>query len=80
MPTVLGSNMIKIVKKWGFWLNGADLAQLITESCSNPDCKGPKLYYPAGHNKPRCSSCGKYLIGPQLLEGHGKRMAYHLEV
>ena len=72
--------MVKLQITKGKWQKGITLHTLIWEYCHNPDCKMVgRLHYPTFLIGPHCPECKTDLIGHRLVEGHGKRMAYHLE-
>ena len=73
--------MIKIRTEPGLW-EGMGVAQdLHFENCPTLNCLGGELHYPSWLKKPYCPYCRKFMPGKiwGVMEGYGKRIAYHLE-
>jgi len=71
--------MVKITMDRGIWMSSGEFETLLHEWCPNPGCNALKLHYPDFLVAPYCPECKTSLLGPALTEGHGKRIAYHLE-
>ena len=71
--------MVRVTINKGFWQNGGAKVTMYHEDCPNPDCTGLPLHYPTYLVAPHCPECRTDLLGAILAEGHGKRIAYHLE-
>ena len=71
--------MVRVTIDKGFWQNGGTKVTLYHEKCPNINCKARPLSYPSYLVGPYCPECKADLIGAILADGHGKRIAYHLE-
>lgn len=69
--------MVKITIKKGDW-KGFE-RELLWQNCPNPKCDAGELHMPDYMKEAHCPDCKTGLIAPNLVEGHGKRIAYHLE-
>ncbi len=72
--------MTKIIISKGFWQKTKKHETLYREYCPNSKCNSRRLYYPNYVDDAYCPECKTDLVGRDLVEGYGKRIAYHLEV
>jgi len=72
--------MVQITIDKGIWAPTGKLETLCHEYCPRLGCKSTRLNYPDFLVAPFCPECKTTLLGPDLTEGYGKRIAYHLEV
>ena len=71
--------MVQITIDRGIWSSTGKSEMLYHEYCQNPGCRTGRLNYPDFLVSPYCPECKTTLLGPDLTEGYGKRIAYHLE-
>jgi len=72
--------MTRIKINRGRWKREAVIRNILMEDCPDPDCGNTDLFYPEFMPDAHCPDCKTDLLGRDLVEGHGKRIAYHLEV
>ncbi len=71
--------MVRITIDKGVWMTSGKLETLYHEDCPKPGCRSTRLHYPDFLVGPYCPECKTTLLGPDITEGYGKRIAYHLE-